>query len=155
MNLARAVRPHGGRVASIEVDPVHATIVRNMVEYAGLTDTVDVWTGYCYDVIPHLLDKYGPRSIGMVFMDQKGTRFHTDLGLMEDLDLLADGAVVLADNVLKPGAPLYIWQLAKGPFTDLTVPLLQLEVVCTYVHTPVQISLENPKTEHAPNRSSS
>lgn len=120
MNLARAVRPHGGRVASIEVDPVHATIVRNMVEYAGLTDTVDVWTGYCYDVIPHLLEQYGPRSIGMVFMDQKGTRFHTDLGLMEELDLLADGAVVLADNVLKPGAPLYIWQLAKGPFHDLT-----------------------------------
>lgn len=120
MNLARAVRPFGGRVASLEVDPVHATIVRNMVEYAGLTDTVDVWTGYCFDVIPHLLEKYGPRSIGMVFMDQKGTRFHTDLGLMEELDLLADGAVVLADNVLKPGAPLYIWQLAKGPFNNLT-----------------------------------
>merc|ERR1712183_926272 len=25
-----------------------------------------------------------------------------------------------ADNVLKPGAPLYIHQLATGPFTDLT-----------------------------------
>merc|ERR1711862_85386 len=67
-----------------------------------------------------LLDLYGPRSIGMVFMDQKGTRFHTDLGLMEDLDLLAEGAVILADNVLKPGAPLYIWELAAGPFTNLT-----------------------------------
>merc|ERR1719410_2137357 len=52
----------------------------------------------------------------MVFMDQKGTRFHTDLGLMEDLDLLADGAVILADNVLKPGAPLYIWHLMHGPY---------------------------------------
>lgn len=120
MNLARAVRAHGGRVASIEVDPVHVCIVRNMVEYAGLTDNVDVWTGYCYDVIPHILEKYGPRSIGMVFMDQKGTRFHTDLGLLEELDLLADGAVVLADNVLKPGAPMYIWHLATGPYHDCT-----------------------------------
>merc|ERR1712187_71000 len=59
MNIARAVRPHGGRVASIEVDPVHVNIVRNMVEYAGLTDNVDVWSGYCYDVIPHLLETYG------------------------------------------------------------------------------------------------
>lgn len=120
MNLARAVRPHGGRVASIEVDPMHVCVVRNMVEYAGLTDTVDVWTGYCFDVIPHLLDTYGPRSIGMVFMDQKGTRFHSDLALMEELGLLADDAVVLADNVLKPGAPLYIWHLACGPYANCT-----------------------------------
>lgn len=120
MNLARAVRPHGGRVVSIEVDPIHVTIVRNMVEYAGMSDSVDVWTGYCYDVIPHLLDTYGPQSFGMVFMDQKGTRFHTDLELLERLGLLADGAVILADNVLKPGAPLYIWHLANGPYTGLT-----------------------------------
>merc|ERR1740122_326633 len=91
-----------------------------MLEYAGMTDTVDIWSGYCYDVIPHLLETYGPRSVGMVFMDQKGTRFHTDLALMEELDLLADGAVVLADNVLKPGAPQYIWHLATGAYTDTT-----------------------------------
>lgn len=120
MNVARAVRPHGGRVVSLEVDPVHVTIVRNMLEFAGLSDTVDVWTGYCFDVIPHLLQTYGPRSVDMVFMDQKGTRFHSDLALMEELGLLADGAVVLADNVLKPGAPLYIWHLAHGPYNSLT-----------------------------------
>ncbi|CAK0828585.1 unnamed protein product [Prorocentrum cordatum] len=102
MNLGRAVRPHGGRVVSLEVDPIHVTVVRNMVEYAGLTDTVDVWTGYCSDVFPHLVGRYGPRSIGMVFMDQKGTRFHHDLRLLEELGLLEDGAVILADNVLKP-----------------------------------------------------
>jgi len=120
MNLARAVAPHGGRVVSLEVDPIHVTIVRNMVEYSGMSDYVDVWTGYCYDVIPHLLETYGPRSFGMVFMDQKGTRFHTDLELMEELGLLADGAVILADNVLKPGAPLYIWHLVNGPYTHTT-----------------------------------
>lgn len=120
MNLGRAVRPHGGRVVSLEVDPVHVTITRNMVEYAGLSDTVDVWTGYCSDVFPHLLSRYGPRSIGMVFMDQKGTRFHTDLQLLEDLGLLEDGALVIADNVLKPGAPEYIWHLCRGPYAHPT-----------------------------------
>ena len=43
MNLTRAVRPNGGRVISVEVDPLHACIVRNMVEHAGLTDSLDVW----------------------------------------------------------------------------------------------------------------
>eukprot|EP00929_Paragymnodinium_shiwhaense_P107097 TRINITY_DN73133_c0_g1_i1.p1 TRINITY_DN73133_c0_g1~~TRINITY_DN73133_c0_g1_i1.p1 ORF type:complete len:1034 (-),score=206.45 TRINITY_DN73133_c0_g1_i1:85-3186(-) len=120
MNIARAIRPHGGRLASIEVDPIHSVIVRNMVEYAGLSDNVDVYTGYGYDVIPHLLEIYGKRSIGMVFMDQKGTRFHTDLQLFEDLELLADGAVILSDNVLKPGAPLYIHHLCSGPYIEPT-----------------------------------
>ena len=46
MNLARTVRPHGGRVASLEVDPLHVTLVRNMVEYAGLSEVVDVGTGH-------------------------------------------------------------------------------------------------------------
>jgi catechol O-methyltransferase len=116
MNIARALRPHGGKVASIEVDPLHVCIVRNMVEHAGLTDHVDCWTGYCYDVFPHMLKTYGARSIGMVFMDQKGTRFHTDLNRLKELDLLAEGAVILADNVLKPGAPHYIYELMHGPY---------------------------------------
>jgi len=120
MNIARAVRHHGGKVASLEVDPLHVTLVRNMIEYAGLSDTVDVWTGYSYDSIPHLLEKYGPRSVDLVFMDQKGTRFHSDLALMEELNILSDRAVILADNVLKPGAPLYIWHLAKGSYHHCT-----------------------------------
>lgn len=120
MNLARAVRPHGGRVASIEVDPMHVSVVRNMLEFAGVSDVVDSWTGYCGDVIPLLINQYGPKSVDMVFMDQKGTRFHTDLELLRTHDLLADGAVILADNVLKPGAPLYIWHLGHGPYRHLT-----------------------------------
>eukprot|EP00913_Durusdinium_trenchii_P000843 g785.t1 len=120
MNVARTVRSHGGRVASLEVDPLHVTLVRNMLEYAGLSDVVDVWTGYSFDSIPHLLKTYGPRSVDMVLELRKGTRFHSDLALMEELDLLSDRAVILADNVLKPGAPLYIWHLAKGSYHHCT-----------------------------------
>ena len=32
----------------------------------------EVWTGDSSDIIPHLLETYGPRSVDMVFMDQKG-----------------------------------------------------------------------------------
>ena len=46
MNVARTVRHHGGKVASLEVDPLHVTLVRNMLEYAGLSEVVDVWTGH-------------------------------------------------------------------------------------------------------------
>eukprot|EP00971_Amphidinium_carterae_P258677 5134113-Amphidinium_carterae.1 len=100
-----------------------------------------------------LTSTYGVCGCDCACEDQKGTRFHTDLQLLEesdvmrlqpsslfhaegkrqwregsalgtlridvrplaqqDLDLLDDGAVILADNVLKPGAPQYIWHLAK------------------------------------------
>ena len=33
---------------------------------------------------------------------------------MEQLGVLLPGAVVVADNVLKPGSPLFLWRLCKG-----------------------------------------
>eukprot|EP00438_Fugacium_kawagutii_P025570 Skav211653 [mRNA] locus=scaffold6216:359:7387:+ [translate_table: standard] len=44
----------------------------------------------------------------------KGSRYHEDLSVMEQLGLLLPGAVVVADNVLKPGSPLFLWRLCKG-----------------------------------------
>ena len=46
-------------------------------------------------------------------MDQKGSRFAEDLQALEEQGLLLPGAIVVADNVLKPGAPLFLWRLVK------------------------------------------
>jgi len=35
---------------------------------------------------------------------------------MEQLGLLASGAVIVADNVLKPGAPLFLWHVTTGSY---------------------------------------
>merc|ERR1712187_394671 len=51
----------------------------------------------------------------MVFMDQRGTAFHEDLQTLERLKLLSDPAVVIADNVLKPGAPYHVWRIGSMP----------------------------------------
>lgn len=40
-----------------------------------------------------------------VFLDQRGARFGEDLRVLEESGLLNPGAIVVADNVLKPGAP--------------------------------------------------
>lgn len=45
---------------------------------------------------------------------RKGSRYHEDLSVMEQLGVLLPGAVVVADNVLKPGSPLFLWRLCKG-----------------------------------------
>mmetsp|Transcript_20956 Transcript_20956/g.48682 ORF Transcript_20956/g.48682 Transcript_20956/m.48682 type:complete len:147 (-) Transcript_20956:55-495(-) len=47
-------------------------------------------------------------------MDQRGSRYGTDLGVLEERGLLRRGTVVVVDNALKPGAPLYLWQVMRS-----------------------------------------
>lgn len=114
-----------GKVVSIEVDPIHACIARNVVEFAGVADRVSICIGYSEDVIPHLKDTCGGAAADAVFFDQRGTRFHTDLQMLEAESLLKDKCVICADNVLKPGAPHFLWYLQNSPMYDLTVVSLR------------------------------
>ena len=47
-------------------------------------------------------------------MDQKGSRYVDDLQALENQGVLVPGAIVVADNVLKPGAPLFLWWVVKS-----------------------------------------
>eukprot|EP00439_Symbiodinium_sp_Y106_P079912 s461_g18.t1 len=58
---------------------------------------------------------FRPGSFGFVFMDQRGSLYHEDLDALERAKLLHQGAVLLADNVLKPGSPLLLWRLSADP----------------------------------------
>lgn len=62
-----------------------------------------------------------PLQFRSVFFDQKGSRYHEDLKTLEDHNLLVPGSVVIADNCLKPGAPLYIWRLCASNAYDTDV----------------------------------
>lgn len=113
--MALQVASWGGKVVTMEMDPVNATIARNHIELAGLSGTVTVQLGHSDDALNIVLEKYGEGSVDMVFMDQRGTAFHEDLQRLERLRLLAEPAVVLADNVLKPGAPYHVWRICSMP----------------------------------------
>ena len=109
------------RIVSMEVEPVHVVIARNIVAFAGLCHTIDVWTGHSKDLLYRLPDRYGGREkfpIRAVFMDQKGSRFDEDLREIEKLGVLVPGAVIVADNVLKPGSPIFLWCLTNSDAWD-------------------------------------
>jgi len=109
----------GTRIATLEVNPAHVVIARNMVAFAGLAHVVDVWTGHSKDILHRLSARYGGRlALGAVFMDQRGSRYDEDLEALERYGLLLPGAVVVADNVLKPGAPLFLWRLRNSDAYD-------------------------------------
>ena len=107
----------GARIVTLEVDPVHVVIARNMLAFARLDHQVDVWTGHSSDLLHRLHLRYkeeGNIEFRAVFMDQRGSRYTQDLETLENQGLLLPDAIVVADNVLKPGAPLFLWRLAKS-----------------------------------------
>eukprot|EP00403_Amphidinium_massartii_P012322 CAMPEP_0178409162 /NCGR_PEP_ID=MMETSP0689_2-20121128/20320_1 /TAXON_ID=160604 /ORGANISM="Amphidinium massartii, Strain CS-259" /LENGTH=962 /DNA_ID=CAMNT_0020030295 /DNA_START=43 /DNA_END=2931 /DNA_ORIENTATION=+ len=113
--MALRVAEWGGKVVTMEMDPVNATIARNHIALAGLSGTVTVQLGHSDDAVQVLFEEYGPGSFDMVFMDQRGTAFHEDLQHLEAIGILADPCVLVADNVLKPGAPYHVWRICSMP----------------------------------------
>ncbi|CAE8633520.1 unnamed protein product, partial [Polarella glacialis] len=96
---------------------VHVVVARNVIIHAGLQGTTDVWTGHSKDLLGRILTRYGgPGNLlfGAAFFDQKGTRYEEDMHILEREGLLAPGAVIVGDNVLKPGAPLFLWEIVNG-----------------------------------------
>ena len=78
-----------------------------------------VWLGHSSDVAHYVQRRFGQRSVAMLFMDHRGSLFHEDLETFEELGLFKEGAMVVADNVLKPGAPDFLWQVRHAYETKL------------------------------------
>lgn len=116
------------RIVTLEVDPAHVVIARNVIAFAGMAHRIDVWTGHSKDLLTRIPDRYGGADkfkVSGVFMDQRGSRYNEDLQTMERLGILVPGCVVVCDNVLKPGSPNFLWRLQKGGTYDNQIVRLE------------------------------
>lgn len=93
--MARAL-PLGGRLDTIEVDPVHAEAATGWIARAGLDDRVRVVRGAALDVLPTLEGPYD-----LAFIDAVKTEYLDYLD--HCLRLVRPGGVIAADNVLWHG----------------------------------------------------
>merc|ERR1712176_1589682 len=93
------------KVVTVEIDPINVVVASNLIALAGLSLDIEVWAGGSSDVAAHVLERFGSKSVSMLFMDHRGSLFHEDLQSFQRLGLFVDGASIVADNVLKPGAP--------------------------------------------------
>lgn len=107
VRMARLLSP-GARLLTIEFNPDYAAITQQMVDFAGLQDRVSVLLGASQDIIPQLKKKHGVDTLDMVFIDHWKDRYLPDLLLLEECGLLRKGTVLLADNVIFPGAPDFL-----------------------------------------------
>ncbi|KAG5768722.1 hypothetical protein H9Q73_013759 [Fusarium xylarioides] len=70
-------------------------ITMNLVDLAGLSDVVKVITGKAADSLSRLKEEGKLETVDMLFLDH-----------VEDL-IAQEGSRIVADNVLRPGAPEY------------------------------------------------
>jgi len=97
-------------VMSLEVDPLHVCIARHMLNLGERAWLAEVRCGQARDLIPRIMDDAGGLSLELVFMDHRGTRFHEELRSLERHYMLRVGADIICDNVLHPGAPVFLWE---------------------------------------------
>lgn len=95
--LARAL-PEGGKVITIEAEPLNAEIARSNIERAGLADRVEVRVGRGLDVLPQLA---GEEPFDLVFIDadKESNTAYLDWAAR----LGRPGTVVVLDNIGRAG----------------------------------------------------
>jgi predicted O-methyltransferase YrrM len=126
--LAAGARYLGGRVLSLESDPVKAEAWRRNIEEAGLEDWAELVEADAFAALEQIDDVFD-----VVFLDAEKDDYERLFGLARGK--LEPGGVVLADNVLSHPDPLAQYSAARQAdptLTSVTVPLdrgLELSVM--------------------------
>ncbi|XP_018412485.1 PREDICTED: catechol O-methyltransferase-like [Nanorana parkeri] len=107
IRIAQLLKPNA-RLLTIEREQAHAAVSREMIEFAGFKDTIEVIEGSTEKIIPRLRTDYGVEHLDFVFIDHYNERYTADTKLLEELGLLKKGSVIVADNVVYPGAPDFL-----------------------------------------------
>ncbi len=98
--LARGVAP-GGRVVTLERDPVHARVARRNFEAAGLAPHVELLEGPALETLARLRDERRD-PFDLVFIDADKADYPEYLAAV--LPLCRAGTLIVADNVVRKGA---------------------------------------------------
>lgn len=117
--LAAGARILGGRVVSLELDPVKCEAWRRNVAEAGLDEWAELIEGDAHEILARLDEPFD-----VVFLDAEKDDYETYFGLVRGL--LEPGAVVIADNVLSHAETLGAYSAARQAdptLVSVTVPL--------------------------------
>ena len=126
--LAAGVRNLGGRVLSLENDPVKIEAWRANIEEAGLSDWAELVEDDAFETLERIDDVFD-----VVFLDAEKEQYEALFA--EARTKLEPGAVVIADNVLSHADALAAYSQARqsdSTLESVTVPLdrgLEISVV--------------------------
>lgn len=95
------------RVVSLEMDAGSVEMARKLVDMAGLSEIVEFVVGPAEESLRKLVKSGSLKEVDFIFLDHVEVLYATDLKVCEELGFLKKGVVVVADNVVRPGAPEY------------------------------------------------
>jgi catechol O-methyltransferase len=99
------------KVFSVELAEANAEVARRIWAHAGLDDRITCVVGTIGDgkTLDALANEhgFGTGGLGFLFVDHDKDAYLTDLLSIVDRGWLHPGALVVADNVKRPGAPKY------------------------------------------------
>ena len=110
LRIARAA-PHA-RVVSVELAEANAANAQRIWAHAGVADRISCVVGTIGDggkTLDALARDHGlaPGGLDFLFIDHDKAAYLPDLGHIVDRGWLHRGSIVIADNILIPGAPKY------------------------------------------------
>eukprot|EP00118_Oscarella_pearsei_P026197 m.309586 g.309586 ORF g.309586 m.309586 type:complete len:219 (+) comp47012_c0_seq1:67-723(+) len=106
VRIARLLNP-GARLYTVDPNEKTTDLAKKIVEQAGLLNRVEFIAGYSSEVISQMAERHGVVAFDLVFVDHEKELYLSDVKLLETCGLLRKGSVVVADNILVPGAPDY------------------------------------------------
>lgn len=95
------------QVWSLELEKQFATIIEELVEFAGLSDVVKVVVGPASDSLRAMKADGRIDQPDFYLIDHVEELYVSEFRTIESLGCLKVGAVIVADNVVRPGAPKY------------------------------------------------
>lgn len=102
-------RNGGKRFLGLELNPEMAAVANQLISLAGLQDISKVIVGSSDDLLKELVEDNTIQEIELIFIDHWQDRYLPDLWLLEELNVLKPGkSILVADNVIMPGAPKYL-----------------------------------------------
>ncbi|XP_014799483.1 PREDICTED: catechol O-methyltransferase [Calidris pugnax] len=114
VRIARLLKA-GARLLTVEFNPEFAAIAKQIIEFAGVQDKVKILEGPSEEIIPQLKKKYEVDTLDFVFLDHWKDKYTPDTILIQECNLLRKGSVLLADNVIVPGAPEFLKYIRNNP----------------------------------------
>jgi predicted O-methyltransferase YrrM len=118
--LAAGARYLGGRVLSVEQDPVKCEAWRQNIAEAGLGDWADLIEGDAFEELPKIDDVFD-----VVFLDAEKEDYEPLFELARTK--LEPGALVVADNVVSHKDPLELYSRARQADPTLESVTLTLD----------------------------
>ena len=96
--LARALG-RGGRVVTLESNPVHAEVARENIARAGLSEVVDLRVGLALDILPLIAAEGGEFDLTFIDADKANIPYYFEWALK----MSKPGALIIVDNVVRDG----------------------------------------------------